>query len=86
MVVLSCFINPLDIVKIQDVEKETKEAMCVCVGGGDASAQHCKGTNCQTHTIVNALMKENKKVLEESQKNCECVDLLIGYKINQFLF
>jgi carbamate kinase len=34
MVVLSCFINPLDIVKIQDVEKETKEAMCVCGGGG----------------------------------------------------
>ncbi len=57
-------------------------------GGGDAFGPNCKDTNCQTHTIVNAkLMKENKKVLEESQKNCEgAYLLLIGYKINQNLF
>ncbi len=29
MVVLFCFINPLDIVKIEDEEKETKEVVCV---------------------------------------------------------
>lgn len=56
MVVLSCFINPLDIVKIQDVEKETKEAMCVCVGGGGgmlvpniAKAQIAKLTQLSMH-------------------------------------
>jgi hypothetical protein len=32
MVVLSCFINPLDTIKIQDVEKETKEGVCVWGG------------------------------------------------------
>jgi hypothetical protein len=50
MVVLSCFINPLDIVKIQDVEKETKEAMCVCGGGGGG----CQCPTLQRHKLPNS--------------------------------
>jgi hypothetical protein len=56
MVVLFCFINPFDTVKIQDVEKETKKPMCVCVGGGGG------GGGVQGQKFKNQKITKNKKL------------------------
>jgi len=49
MVVLSCFKSPLDIGKIQDVEKENKEGM---VGGGGGGG--CQCPTLQRHKLPNS--------------------------------